>query len=78
MRVLLAMMTMSAGLLSVSAAMADLPPPPPHPEPKMFCTEQYQPVCGTKDNARKTYSNRCFADVDRATDITDGECAAAK
>ena len=44
----------------------------------MFCTEQYQPVCGTKDNARKTYSNHCFADVDHATDISDGECATAK
>src|SRR4029077_7077328 len=41
MRVLLAIMTMLAGLLSASAAIADSPPPPPHPEPKMFCTEQY-------------------------------------
>jgi hypothetical protein len=78
MRVLLTAMTMLAGLIAHSAAMADSPPPPRHPEPKMFCTEQYQPVCGTKEGKRTTYSNRCFADVDHATDISDGECAAAK
>jgi Kazal-type serine protease inhibitor-like protein len=76
MRVLFAMVTMLAGLLWVSAAIADSPPPPTPVQ--RFCTEQWQPVCGTKEGARKTYSNRCFADIDHATDISDGECAAAK
>jgi Kazal-type serine protease inhibitor domain len=66
-------MTMLAGWLAVSTAMADSPPP----TPKTMCTEQWQPVCGTKDGARKTFSNRCFAGVDHATDISDGPCGPA-
>src|SRR5579863_4431894 len=67
-----ATLTMLIGLLAFSAAHADSPPPPP--TLKMVCTEQYQPVCGTKDGKRITYSNHCFADIDQATEISDGAC----
>jgi Kazal-type serine protease inhibitor domain len=77
MRVRLGTMMLLAGSLAGSAAMADSPPPPPEPQPKTFCMEVYQPVCGTKDGNRKTYSNRCFANVDQATDIADGPCGPA-
>jgi hypothetical protein len=75
MRVLFATMTLLAGSLIASAAIADVPPPP-KPVQRM-CTEQWQPVCGTKDGKRKTYSNRCFADIDQTTNISDGECGPA-
>jgi hypothetical protein len=75
MRFLLAIASLPAALLALSAvATADAPPPPPKPQPKDFCIEVYQPVCGTKDGQRKTYSNRCFATVDGASDIGDGAC----
>jgi hypothetical protein len=74
MQVRLGTMMLVAGLLTGSAAMADSPPPP---RSLTFCTEVYQPVCGTKDNTRRTYSNRCFANVDQATDIADGPCGPA-
>ena len=65
-------------ILACSAALADAPPPPPQPQPpprpKTFCSEVYQPVCGTLGGKRITYSNRCFAKVAGATDIDDGEC----
>jgi len=76
MRMLLAAVT--AGLVGISAGMADAPPPPRPPEPKTFCSEQYQPVCGTKDGNRVTYSNRCFATVAGAADIADGPCVVSK
>jgi hypothetical protein len=79
MRFLLAIASLPAALLGLSAvAAADSPPPPPKPQPKDFCIELYQPVCGTKDGERKTYSNRCFATVDGAIDIGDGPCTATK
>ena len=77
MRVLLAAAGVLVGLLPAPVTMADSPPPPPGPEPKSFCTQVYQPVCGTKDGTRRTYSNKYFADVDRAADIADGPCAPA-
>jgi hypothetical protein len=73
MRVLFATLTMLIGLLAFPAAKADSPPPPP--DPKMVCTQQYQPVCGTKNGKRVTYPNHCVADVDKAADIGDGACA---
>jgi hypothetical protein len=76
MRMLFVAMTMLAGLLAASAAMADSPPPPRPLE--RVCTEQWLPVCATKDSARKTYSNRCFAEIDHATDISDGPCGGPK
>ena len=74
MRMVLVTMAMLAGLVPVSVTMADSPPPPPGPLQKTFCTEVYQPVCGTAGGARRTYSNRCFANADGATDIADGPC----
>ena len=50
----------------------------PTPEPTktpIFCTENYDPVCGSKDGAQKTYSNACFAHADDAKVVADGECA---
>jgi hypothetical protein len=76
MRVDLTTMAMLVSSLAVSVALADSPPPPRPLE--RVCTEQWLPVCGAKDGARKTYSNRCFADIDHATDISDGPCAPAK
>jgi hypothetical protein len=76
MQMLFVAMTLLAGLLAASVAMADSPPPPTPVQ--RVCTEQWLPVCGAKDGARKTYSNRCFADIDHATDISDGPCAPAK
>ncbi|MGA2495870.1 MAG: Kazal-type serine protease inhibitor domain-containing protein [Roseiarcus sp.] len=49
----------------------------PTPEPTktpIFCTENYDPVCGAKDGATKTYSNACFAKADDANVVADGEC----
>lgn len=60
-------------LAAPCVALADVPPPPPRPRP--VCTEQWQPVCATKNDERKTYSNRCFADADQASDIAEGACA---
>jgi hypothetical protein len=41
----------------------------------VFCTEIYQPVCGTDPTGtRRTYSNACFARVAKATNVTPGEC----
>jgi hypothetical protein len=77
MRMVLVATVTAALLLPVSAAVADSPPPPPKPL-KTVCMEVYQPVCGTKDGKRITFSNRCFANVDQATDIADGECVAVK
>jgi hypothetical protein len=45
----------------------------PTPDP-IFCTENYDPVCGSKDGATKTYSNACFAKADGATVTAAGEC----
>lgn len=75
MRISFAALMVLIGWFVTFAAMADSPPPPRPLEPKAFCTEQYQPVCGTKDGKRITYSNHCFADVDHATDISDGACS---
>ena len=75
MRVLL-LTAVLVGLLPVSAALADAPPPPPRP-PQTFCTEVYQPVCGYVGGKRITYSNRCFAGIAGAADITDGPCGPA-
>jgi sugar lactone lactonase YvrE len=47
--------------------------PKPTPTP-IFCTENYDPVCGSKDGAAKTYSNACFAKADGATVTAAGEC----
>ncbi len=47
--------------------------PKPTPTP-VFCTENYDPVCGSKDGAAKTYSNACFAKADGATVTAAGEC----
>ena len=38
------------------------------------CTEIYQPVCGTLNGKRVTYSNACFARAAKATDVKPGEC----
>lgn len=52
------------------------------PAPKA-CTKEYMPVCGMKqvqcittpcDPIRTDYGNRCMAEADGATDITDGTC----
>ena len=40
----------------------------------VFCTENYDPVCGVKDGAQNTYSNACFAKADDAKVVADGEC----
>jgi hypothetical protein len=49
------------------------PTPKPTKTP-IFCTENYDPVCGAKDGAAKTYSNACFAKADGATVTAAGEC----
>ena len=49
------------------------PTPTPTKTP-IFCTENYDPVCGVKDGATKTYSNACFAKADDANVVADGEC----
>jgi hypothetical protein len=48
---------------------------PAKPRPTV-CTEQYAPVCGQIGNARKTYSNVCFAHVVGAKIVADGQCTA--
>jgi hypothetical protein len=40
----------------------------------IFCTENYDPVCGSKDGAQKTYSNACFAKADDAKVVAEGAC----
>jgi hypothetical protein len=42
------------------------------PPPAMFCTEQYDPVCGVNG---KTYSNACFAKISGIAIGHSGECA---
>jgi hypothetical protein len=42
------------------------------------CTDEFAPVCATKNGKRVTYSNSCKARVDGATDITPGACEATK
>ncbi len=37
----------------------------------IFCTQQYQPVCGCNN---KTYGNSCEAEADGITNFTNGEC----
>jgi hypothetical protein len=49
------------------------PTPKPTKTP-IFCAENYDPVCGAKDGAAKTYSNDCFAKADGATVTAAGEC----
>jgi len=60
-----------AGFACCAAAQST---PPPNPPEKGACYELYLPVCATKDGRRATYSNKCFAAHDGATDITDGKC----
>jgi hypothetical protein len=48
------------------------PKPAPTKTP-IFCAEVYQPVCGVKDGATKTYSSACFAKADGATVTAAGE-----
>ncbi len=60
------------GLQAPHAPMpAPQPAAPARPE---VCTEQYVPVCGEKNGARRTYSNACFAAVDGARVVADGPC----
>ena len=40
----------------------------------IFCAENWDPVCGAKNGAAKTYSNPCFAKADGAKVIAEGEC----
>jgi hypothetical protein len=42
------------------------------------CTEEFAPVCATKNGQRVTYTNLCKAKSDGATDITPGACQATK
>jgi hypothetical protein len=49
----------------------------PAAEP-VLCMELYQPVCGSKGTATKTYSNACFAKADGAKVVSQGECPAQK
>ena len=49
------------------------PTPTPTKTP-IFCTENYDPVCGSKDGAKKTYANACFAKADAATVVGNGPC----
>ena len=49
------------------------PTPKPTKTP-IFCTENYDPVCGSKDGVAKTYSNACFAKADDANVVAAGEC----
>lgn len=59
-----------------SAVLAQAAPTQGAPQ---FCTEVYQPVCGTNASGmRITYSNACFARAAAATNVTPGECASAK
>jgi len=57
----------------VSEGQCSDPTPAPTKTP-IFCTENYDPVCGSKDGAQKTYSNACFAKADDAKVVADGAC----
>jgi len=39
-----------------------------------ICNEQYLPVCGELNGAKKTYSNACFAAAAGAKVIAQGPC----
>ena len=39
-----------------------------------ICTQQYAPVCGTKNGVMKVYSIRCFAAAEGAKVIATGTC----
>lgn len=50
----------------------------------IICTEEYAPVCGKLqiqcittpcDPVEQTFPNRCYAQRDKAVDITEGACA---
>jgi hypothetical protein len=49
------------------------PTPTPTKTP-IFCAENYDPVCGSKDGVQKTYANACFAKADDATVAANGPC----
>lgn len=55
----------------------------PSPNDEIFCTTQYDPVCGEVQvqcitepcyPVKETFSNRCFAEKRGAFNIVDGEC----
>lgn len=58
-------------LPSVAVRAAGDTPPPRRPE---ICTQQFAPVCGALNGARKTYPNSCFAATAGARVVTDGAC----
>ena len=45
----------------------------PARRPEM-CTQQYAPVCGELNGARKTYPNACMAALAEAKVVADGAC----
>ncbi|MGH7092205.1 MAG: hypothetical protein ACREFB_01555 [Stellaceae bacterium] len=78
---------MRLSIAIILAALTALPafaqePPRPSTEPDKpagkVCMEVYRPVCAVKEGHAKTYSNKCFAKVDGATDITPGHCSPGK
>jgi len=46
---------------------------PPDRQP-IFCTEQYEPVCGRIGDNYRIYSNACFAKAAGASVVADGPC----
>jgi hypothetical protein len=58
-----ALMLLDASAITVAA-----------PQTKTICPMVVIPVCGTKDGARKTYTNSCFAAADHATHVVPGAC----
>lgn len=44
-------------------------------EDTVMCTLQYQPVCGMKDGAYRTFGNSCALGAEKATFVHEGECS---
>jgi hypothetical protein len=55
----------------------DAPAPPPSSR-SVFCTDEYAPVCGVKNDVAQIYSNKCRAFADGASLADLGRCEAKR
>lgn len=64
----------AAGLVAALALVLGSCQIQPQPPNLKGCTRIYQPVCGSKNGTRQTFSNICVAESEEAKGITPGEC----